>query len=114
MVSFSPLLITLVLLTALALGAFLYFSVQMHRAKDRGLAWRGIVKLLSLNGVPAALAPVYPKWFAAFGAFFLIGCISVGYVVWGTDHSFLIVIFPLLFYYFFARFFLWEKADLTD
>lgn len=114
MVAFSPVLIALAALTVLAFGAFAWFSVQVHRAKSSELKWRGIVKLISLNGVPANLAAVYNRWFAAFGAFFLLACISVAYAVWGTDHSFLIVIFPLLFYYFFARFFLWEKADLTD
>lgn len=114
MIAFSPLLAVFAGLTILSFGAFVFFSLQVHRAKGGDLAWRGIVKRVSLDGVPSNLAPVYPRWFAAFGVFFLLGCLSVGYAVWGTDHSFLIVIFPLLFYYFFARFFLWEKADLTD
>ncbi|MBN8221807.1 MAG: hypothetical protein J0L53_12845 [Spirochaetes bacterium] len=114
MVTFSPVLIGLTALTVLAFGAFVVFSLQVHRAKSSELKWRGIVKLISLHGAPANLAAIYNRWFAAFGTFFLLTCLSVGYGVWGTDHSFLIVIFPLLFYYFFARFFLWEKADLTD
>ena len=106
--------IMIMILTLLSLGAFIYFSLQVHRAKGSTLGWRGIVKLVSMNGTPASLAAVYPRWFMAFCAFFFAGCLYVAYLVWGTDHSFLIVIFPLLFYYFFARYFLWEKADLSD
>jgi hypothetical protein len=102
MVSLAPLPLALTAVTALTLGAFLYFSFLVHRGKGGALAWRGIVKIISLGGVPEQLKTVFS------------GCVNVGYLVWGTDHSFLIVIFPLLFYYFFARYFLWEKADLTD
>lgn len=114
MVTYSPVVIALGAVTAVCFVAFLYFSFLMHRAKRDTFPWRGIIKLISLAGVPATLAGVYTRWFAAFWAFFLSACVSVGFAVWGTDHSFLIVLFPLLFYYFFARFFLWEKADLTD
>jgi hypothetical protein len=86
----------------------------LHRLKPSDLAWRGIVKLVSLNGVPQAMGAVYTKWFASLCAFYLLGSLAVGFFVWPTDHSFFVVLFPLLFYYFFARYFLWEKADLTD
>ncbi|HRP70921.1 MAG TPA: hypothetical protein PLY93_15465 [Turneriella sp.] len=114
MLSLNPILIVLTTLSIIALAAFLYFSVLLHRSKDRTLRWRGIVKTLSLNGAPNSLAAIYSRWFIAFVAVYILACVSVGYAVWHTDHSFLIVIFPLLFYYFFARYFLWEKADLID
>jgi hypothetical protein len=110
----SPLVVTFLAIALLALLAFVYFSFQMHRVKGSSLSWRGIIKLVSLNGVPADMSSVYRKWFVAFAAVFIFGCLAVSCLVWGSDHSFLIVIFPLLFYYFFARFFLWEKADLSD
>ncbi len=47
-------------------------------------------------------------------AFFALTCVTVSVFVWATDHSFFVVLFPLLFYYFFARYLLWEKQDLAD
>ncbi|MBV6494123.1 MAG: hypothetical protein LDLANPLL_02149 [Turneriella sp.] len=114
MASLDSFFIVLVTISILALAAFVYFTLLLHRAKDVDTKWRGIVKTLSLNGTPENLALLYPRWLLAFGAFFLLACVSVGYGVWSTDHSFFVVIFPLLFYYFFARYFLWEKSDLTD
>ncbi|MFZ5627576.1 MAG: hypothetical protein ACOY5B_00495 [Spirochaetota bacterium] len=104
-------------LLALSVATFVYLvwlSLQLHRQKPADLAWRGIIKLVSLAGVPAAISGIYPRWFKVFWAFFLLGSLAVASAVWGTDHSFLVVIFPLLFYYFFARYFLWEKEDLAD
>lgn len=110
----GALTITLLALSAATFIYLVWLSVQLHRQKPSGLAWRGIIKLVSLGDVPVAINGIYPRWFKAFWAFFLLGSLAVASAVWGTDHSFLVVIFPLLFYYFFARYFLWEKEDLTD
>lgn len=114
MTPLSPVFIALTAVTVASFGAFAYFSVLLHLAKGNSPTWRGIIKLVALGGMPEKLVAVYPRWFAAFWAFYAAGCIYVAWLSWGTDHSFLVVIFPLLFYYFFARYFLWEKADLTD
>lgn len=106
--------VALFALTAASLVYFVSLSVKLHRIKPKDLNWRGIIKLASLRGVPATMSGIYTRWFRAFWAFYLVGCLAVATAVWGTDHSFLVVIFPLLFYYFFARYFLWEKADLSD
>ncbi len=108
------LVVLFLVLTVGAFAAWLFYSLQMHRTKPNDLAWRGIVKMVALNGLPQVIAGVYSRWFLAFWAFFILTCITVGLAVWATDHSFLIVIFPLLFYYFFVRYFMWEKADLAD
>lgn len=99
---------------ALALAAFVYLSWQLHREKPKDLAWRGLVKLVSLGGIAANFNKTYRAWFAAFVVFYLVTCVTVSVYVWATDHSFLVVLFPLLFYYFFARYLLWEKQDLAD
>jgi hypothetical protein len=106
--------ITLLALTATTFIYLAWLSVRLHRQKPSGLAWRGIIKLVALQGLPAAISGIYPRWFLAFWAFFFVGSLAVASAVWGSDHSFLVVIFPLLFYYFFARYFLWEKEDLND
>lgn len=106
--------ITLFALSAVSLAYLLWLSLRLQRCKPPGLAWRGLVKVVSLGGVPASLGAVYPRWFGAFCTFFLLQSLAVACAVWGSDHSFLVVIFPLLFYYFFARYFLWEKEDLSD
>ncbi len=111
-ISFGTTLLFLVNLTALAV--FVYLSFDIHRAKPGDLPWRGFVKIASLAGVPAALETTYRRWLVALVAFFALTCLSVAVVVWATDHSFFVVLFPLLFYYFFARYLLWEKQDLTD
>lgn len=110
----GPLTTALFVISAATLVYLLWLSLQLHRQKPAGLAWRGIIKALSLGGAPVAIAPLYARWFNAFWAFFGLGSLAVAFAVWGTDHSFLVVIFPLLFYYFFARYFLWEKEDLSD
>ena len=50
------------------------------------------------------------------GLFFLSLAIWlwVAILVWRTDYSFLIILFPFLMYYFGIRYFLWEKADLHE
>lgn len=103
--------------SGLAVASLVYFvvlSLQLNQKKPAELKWRGIIKIVSLQGVPAGLAKLYPLWFRAFWLFFLVTCLAVATAVWASDHSFLVVIFPLLFYYFFARYFLWEKDDLAD
>ncbi|MFO1469843.1 MAG: hypothetical protein U1F27_02235 [Turneriella sp.] len=108
------LVVIFLVLTIIAFAGWLFYSVQIHRAKPGDLAWRGIVKMVALNGTPQAISNLYSRWFWAFWSFFILTCITVALAVWATDHSFLIVIFPLLFYYFFVRYFMWEKADLAD
>lgn len=107
-------IIIFTVLSAATFAAWLFYSLKIHRAKPQDLHWRGIIKLVALSGVPAAIAGFYRAWFASFWAFFVLTCITVALATWATDHSFFIVIFPLLFYYFFVRYFMWEKADLTD
>lgn len=104
----------LLLATLMTAAAWLYFSFEIHKAKPKELSWRGIIKLVSLNTLPQSLSVVYPRWLRGLLAFYITACLWVAYTVWGGDHSFLVVLFPLLFYYFFLRFFFWEKADLTD
>jgi hypothetical protein len=106
--------ITLLALTVMTFIYFFYLSIRLHREKPAGLAWRGIIKLVALQGVPAPISQIYPRWFQAFWAFFILISLLVASAVWDSDHSFLVFIFPLLFYYFFARYFLWEKHDLND
>lgn len=101
-------------LTVFSFVGWLFYSVQVHRSKPADLAWRGIVKIVALEGVPQTMNAVYGRWFVLLWAFFVLTCITVAIAVWPTDHSFFVVIFPLLFYYFFIRYFMWEKDDLTD
>lgn len=114
MQSLSLLKLACIVVNAVALAAFVYLSLQVHRSKPRELAWRGFVKLVSLGDVPAALSHIYRRWLASFAFFFALTCITVAVFAWSTDHSFFVVLFPLLFYYFFARYLLWEKQDLAD
>lgn len=110
----GALTITLLVLSAASFTYLFWLSVRLHRQKPADLAWRGLIKVVSLGGVPQAIRALYPRWFRAFWVFFLLGSVTVACAVWDTDHSFLVIIFPLLFYYFFARYFLWEKEDLSD
>lgn len=114
MASLSWFTVLLGCITAAAFGLFVWHSVQLHLTKPADLAWRGIIKLVSLNGVPKDIAHIYPRWFTLLIAFFISGSLLAANLAWATDHSFFVVIFPLVFYYFFARFFFWEKADLVD
>jgi hypothetical protein len=114
MASLSGFTLILGSFTIAAFGAFAWYTVRMHTVKPTDLAWRGIIKMVSLNGVPKSMAEIYPRWFFLLIAFFILGSVLAGCMAWATDHSFFVVIFPLLFYYFFARFFFWEKADLVD
>lgn len=114
MVQFSWLTAVLACVTVASFGLFAWYTVQMHLAKPPDLAWRGIIKLVSLGGVPQNLTRLYPRWFTLLIAFFVAGSLLAANLAWASDHSFFVVIFPLLFYYFFARFFFWEKADLVD
>ncbi len=106
--------ILFVALNTAAFAAFAYYCMQLQRVKPKDLPWRGLVKLVSLGTVSDEFARCYRLWFIAFAGFFLITCITVSIFVWATDHSFFVVLFPLLFYYFFARYLLWEKQDLAD
>lgn len=114
MESMPYLKILCVMLNGVALAAFAYLTLQLRRVKPDDLAWRGLVKLVSLNEKPAEFLKAYRVWFMSFVIFYLITCLTVSIFVWATDHSFLVVLFPLLFYYFFARYLLWEKQDLAD
>lgn len=101
-------------LSAILALSFAYLSLKLSREKSSELHWRGIVKILSLEGVPASLSEIYSIWFKNFWALCLALWLAVSLTVWNSDHSFFVVIFPLLFYYFFMRFFLWQKEDLSD
>lgn len=114
MQALSYLKIFCLLVNVAALAAFVYLSLQLNRAKPKDLPWRGLVKLVSLGDLPAEFGKSYRRWFVAFVVFYLVTCVTVSIHVWATDHSFFVVLFPLLFYYFFARYLLWEKQDLAD
>jgi len=110
----SPIYLLLTALVFAASAALAYASYALQQKKPKDLRWRGLVKIVSLSGVPNAIAVVYPRWFGALVTFYVALCIWVAYWVWGSDHSFFVVLFPLLAYYFFMRFFFWEKSDLND
>jgi len=98
----------------LTLALCLYLSFRLHAQKSSDVPWRGIIKFATLGKLPISAQKLYALWFKSLLVFSGCTIISVTYLTWNTDHSFLLFIFPLLFYYFFLRYFFWEKSDILD
>ncbi|GEM_PF-3513074 len=44
----------------------------------------------------------------------LLPVIWVIQISWETDYSFMIALFPIIWYYYFLRFLMWEKSDTDE
>lgn len=101
------------LLNILVLGAWTYFLFKLRTyCLESGLKVRGILKQVYQQRV-AWSAPVHHFFYLTF----LLGISSwllVSVITFKTDHSFWIVLYPILLWYFTSRYFLWDKEDLRE
>ncbi|MDH5721013.1 MAG: hypothetical protein OEZ13_10455 [Spirochaetia bacterium] len=82
--------------------------------KEKNLKLRGIAKKFALESMDDKTESKLQRWLISCAIASVAPCLWVGYFSWGTDYSFMIGLFPLLWYYFLTRYLLWEKHDLYD
>ncbi|GEM_PF-1659725 len=103
-----------------SVAALLYAALLTVRLlpilRQHGLSLRGIVKKIILSPEIFTQEELQQllQWKYTGLALSLIPVISVAVVTWGTDLSFWIILFPVLWYYGLNRYFAWEKEDLLE
>ena len=110
------LLILIFIFLSIASSYLLYLTTGpfLTVLKEKKLQLRGIAKKYALENMEPATEKIIQNWIYSCFFFSIIPCLWIGYFSWGTDYSFLVGLFPLLWYYFITRYFLWEKHDLYD
>ncbi len=104
----------------ISVAALLYAAVLTDRLlpvlRQHGLSLRGIVKKMILSPEIFTYEEMQQllEWKYTGLALSMIPMVSVAYVAWGTDLSFWIILFPMLWYYGLNRYFAWEKEDLLE
>ncbi|RME90336.1 MAG: hypothetical protein D6767_07000 [Candidatus Hydrogenedentota bacterium] len=99
------------------LGIVLFMSVHKkvwEIFKQHNIKARAMVKYISLREWDPEQDAVLTKFLTACILISLSPCFFIASLTWATDYSFLIVLFPLLWYYYLVRYFFWEKEDLED
>ena len=81
--------------------------------KEHNLRWRALYKQYAyrFEENPPAHLKSFLFWHLLASC---VPCLWVAYFSYDTDWSFLIFLFPIVWYYFWLRFFFWEKSDLHD
>ncbi len=96
-------------LSAALFIAWLILTVNLLKAKVT--RFRGLLKHYT-NGEYSEQQGTLKLWFLITALLSIVPCIWVSYYSWATDYSFLIGLFPIVWYYFLTRFVMFEKADL--
>ena len=74
--------------------------------------FRAIVKRLDIGEFTDEQNKAVKLWLLSGFICSLIGCLFVIKHSWASDYSFMIGLYPVVFYYFSIRFLMWEKEDL--
>lgn len=103
-------------LVAVSAVCVLFFVISFVKGqaafKGNQLKWRALYKQVAYLAKENTSTLTYLLWANALLS--LVPCFWVGYYSYNTDWSFLILLFPIMWYYFWVRFFFWEKNDLRD
>ncbi|MDH5718477.1 MAG: hypothetical protein OEZ22_12695 [Spirochaetia bacterium] len=112
----SYFIFSLILILTIVLGVWFYYeTIPFLKVKTKNnLKLRGLAKIFALENFEEDTEKVLKRWLVSLFVFSIIPCFWVFYFSWATDYSFLIGLFPLLWYYFTGRYILWEKHDLYD
>lgn len=107
-------MVSFTIIPSLVIFAYWIYSffkiIQFCKEKDVQL--RGILKLIYL-GKLSWNAPLN-VFFTVTGLLLIASWISISVLVYKTDHSFWIILYPILAIYFTSRYFLWFKEDLRE
>ena len=98
-------------LIILACWIFTYIKI-LQFCTENAVQLRGLLKLVYLGKV--SWGPALNKFFLITTMLFLTTWLGVSHFVYRTDHSFWIILYPILAIYFTTRYFLWFKEDLRE
>lgn len=104
-------------ITLLAFAHWLFLSREaLAILSKHGIPLRGIFKKIVMT--PELFSDEEYKallfWKRTGLLYSILPVITQSMLVWNTDHSFWIVLFPMLWYYVLNRFFAWERDDLLE
>ncbi len=92
------------------------YGIYLHSWKKKtGYPLRGIVKnLYYLETFHGEAENEASRLVLLSLVYSLLPVIWVIQISWKTDYSFMIALFPIIWYYYFLRFFMWEKSDTEE
>jgi len=115
--------ITILLLSSILFLFTLLFTFQIIKnAKALDLSYnnisknifRGMIKHLAYDTLNQKIQPIIKRWLLVVILFLISTITYLSYKVWGTDYSFLIVLYPLVVIYYFSKYLVWEKLDILE
>lgn len=104
--------IFLMIITVLTTPPWLFFTYKAMQAKKE-YKWRGLIKFMIQKMTSSEQKTPILHFIYASAVFSIVPCLWVLHYTWLTDHSFLIGLFPLVWYYTGVRFLMFEKKDLA-
>lgn len=107
-------MMVLIIVVSVLIFAYWVFSFfkTIQFCKENDVQLRGILKLIYL-GKLSWDAPLN-LFFTITGLLLIASWLSISFLVYKTDHSFWIILYPILMVYFTSRYFLWFKEDLRE
>ena len=103
----------LIVSTIIIGAAWLFYTVKTIQLIWKKYPLRGIIKFFTLEMVNEEMKKTVAIWLVISAIFSIIPCIWSLYLTWKTDYSFLIGLFPIMWYYTLTRYLFLEKKDLT-
>lgn len=92
-----------------------FFLFTLHIKKKHSFKLRGIIKnIFYTKIIPEPEIQAANRWIITAILYSLIPTIWIAILTYRTDYSFLILLFPIIWYYYFLRFLFWEKSDLEE
>ena len=105
----------------LVLASLVVFFLWLHRfysiwhlCHSKNIGLRGILKHYNLDIFDSSQKKSVQIWTALTISGSLLLFFWIIYYTWASDYSFLMGIFPIVWFYWLGRALLWEKKDLID
>lgn len=101
-----------------SVSSTLLFLWWMHHTlklfKDGHIKTRAVAKQIAFEQLQPEAEKTARAWLITTLVFSLVPVFWVSYFCYATDYSFMIGLFPVLWYYFLLRYLFWEKSDLNE
>lgn len=107
--------ISTIILFVISVVTSVWFAAVLMRffsqRQQYSLPVRGIFKKYAYDEITPEARPLVKQLFTGVLVFSIAPIIWVVIFTWGTDYSFLIGLFPLVWFYYLNKYLMWEKHD---
>lgn len=94
---------------------FLFALYTFYIKNKFSIEFHGIMKkVFYTQSILPSEEPIVMRWLVIAFLYSIVPVIWISLLTCKTDYSFLILLFPIIWYYYYLRFIFWEKSDIEQ